>query len=223
MSLQTLFSKASAPIQHWLERAEWQLKFAEHLCELHPGDAPGWRPVIDKARARVAETLEAGCLDNIPHAVAEAEAVLEPLSAMAKSYTVHCVGHGHIDMNWMWSWPETVAITVDTFATVLRLMDEYPAFKFSQSQASIYAIAEQYAPELLERIAQRVREGRWEVTASHWVECDKNMPGSEALCRQLLYTCSGFSDSTPRMCLSIGSPTPSGTPRRSRPTWCAVG
>ncbi|MEW6755164.1 MAG: glycoside hydrolase family 38 C-terminal domain-containing protein, partial [Candidatus Latescibacterota bacterium] len=94
----------------------------------------------------------------------------------------------HIDMNWMWSWPETVAVTVDTFATVLRLMEEYPGFRFSQSQASVYAIVEEHRPDLLEQIARRVREGRWEVTASHWVEGDKNLASGEALCRHLLYT-----------------------------------
>jgi len=38
------------------------------------------------------------------------------------------------------------------------------------------------------RIVQRIKEGRWEVTASHWVENDNNLAGGEALCRHLLYT-----------------------------------
>jgi alpha-mannosidase len=67
-------------------------------------------------------------------------------------------------------------------------MDEFPDFRFSQSQASVYAILEQHHPELLERIAEHVRHGRWEVTASHWVENEKNIVGGEALCRHLLYT-----------------------------------
>jgi alpha-mannosidase len=110
------------------------------------------------------------------------------MGAAAKGYTLHCVGHAHIDMNWMWSWPETVAVTNDSFLTVLRLMEEYPEFRFSQSQASVYAILERHNPSLLKRIAQRVREGRWEVTASHWVEGDKNIAGGESLTRHLLYT-----------------------------------
>ena len=39
--------------------------------------------------------------------VLRAEKVLEPLGQEAKRYTVHSVGHAHIDMNWMWPWPET--------------------------------------------------------------------------------------------------------------------
>ena len=49
--------------------------------------------------------------------VLKAEKVLEPLGQEAKRYTVHIVGHAHIDVNWMWPWPETVAVTNDTFRT----------------------------------------------------------------------------------------------------------
>jgi alpha-mannosidase len=85
-------------------------------------------------------------------------------------------------MNWMWDYAETVAISLDTFRTMLNLMNEYPDFKFSQSQASVYEIVEKYDPEMLEEIRERVREGRWEVTATTWVEADKNMPCGDGLC-----------------------------------------
>lgn len=117
----------------------------------------------------------------------QAEEMLGDLSALAKQYKMICVSHAHIDMNWMWGWPETVAITLDTFRTMLELMEEYPGFTFSQSQASVYKIAEEYDPELLSRIKSRVNEGRWEVTASTWVEADKNMPNGESMARHLLY------------------------------------
>ena len=179
--------EASSHVRHRVERIEAELLFAEQLCELHRSEAGAWRPRIAKAREQVRSALAARRLDTVACAVCEAENTLGPLGKVAKSYTVHCVGHAHIDMNWMWSWPETVAVTLDTFSTVLRLMDQYPEFRFSQSQASTYAIVEQYQPEMLERIAGRVKEGRWEVTASHWVEGDKNLAGGESLCRHLLY------------------------------------
>ncbi|MCL2880220.1 MAG: hypothetical protein FWF29_08255, partial [Treponema sp.] len=40
----------------------------------------------------------------------------------------------------------------------------------------------------MEEIKQRIREGRWEVTASAWVETDKNMPNTESLLRHILNT-----------------------------------
>jgi alpha-mannosidase len=122
------------------------------------------------------------------HTALEIEKSLSSLAIEAKSYDILCVAHAHIDMNWMWGWDETVAVTIDTFRTMLNLMNEYPKFTFSQSQAAIYKIVEQYAPEMLQEIKRRVKEGRWEVTASHWVEADKNMPNGESLARHLLYT-----------------------------------
>ncbi len=116
------------------------------------------------------------------------EQMLLPLSEAAKSYRVHCISHAHIDMNWMWGFQETAAITVDTFRTVLDLMKEYPGFTFAQSQASTYQIIEQFAPDMLPEIKARVAEGTWEVSASTWVETDKNMPNGESLARHILYT-----------------------------------
>lgn len=113
---------------------------------------------------------------------------LEKLGREIKKYTLVCVAHAHIDMNWMWGYDETISVTVNTFSTMLDLMDEYPDFCFSQSQASTYEIIEKYAPELLPRIKQRVKEGRWELSAVNWVEADKNMPNLESFARHILLT-----------------------------------
>jgi len=120
--------------------------------------------------------------------VERAEGMIAELSETAKSFKMICAAHAHIDMNWMWGFPETVAVTLDTFRTMLDLMEEYPEYKFSQSQASVYKIVEEYDPDMLEEIKRRVKEGRWEVTASTWVETDKNMPNGESLARHILYT-----------------------------------
>jgi alpha-mannosidase len=120
-------------------------------------------------------------------AVEEWEAALAPHSAACKDHVLHCIGHAHIDMNWMWGFHETANVTLETFRTVLALMDRYPFFKFSQSQASVYRIVEQYGPQLVEPIRRRIAEGRWEVTAAQWVEADNNLPSGESLARQMLY------------------------------------
>ena len=121
-------------------------------------------------------------------AAKEAEKKLGFMSKLAKEISVICVSHAHIDMNWMWGYQETAAITIDTFRTILDLMKEYPDFTYSQSQASVYKIVEDNDPDMLEEIKARVKEGRWEVTASTWVETDKNMPNGESLARHILYT-----------------------------------
>ena len=132
------------------------------------------------ARCQREGSLTAGALEDL-------EESLKSLEKEAKKYTVHAVGHAHIDMNWTWGYHETVATTLETFRTVLRLMDEYPDFVFAQSQVSTYQIVEKYEPEMLEEIGRRIREGRWEVIASTWVEGDKNLSSGEAQNRQILY------------------------------------
>ncbi|MBO5076663.1 MAG: hypothetical protein J5584_03585 [Clostridia bacterium] len=118
----------------------------------------------------------------------KAEEALQPMRSDAKEYALILCGHAHIDMNWMWSYNETVAATIATFTTMCDLMDEYPEFCFSQSQASTYKIIEEHEPELMARMVRYIREGRWEVTAGAWVETDKNMPAGESLLNTVKYT-----------------------------------
>jgi len=171
-----------------LARIVAELDFANQLRALHPDRSDEWARLIEAALRTVRKALEGGASDGLAKVVDEAEHALAPIGAIAKTYTMFCVGHAHIDMNWMWSWPETVSITNDTFSTVDRLMDAYPDFCFTQSQTSVYELTRTHNPELFERIRKRVKEGRWEVAASMWVEGDKNLAGGEALCRHLLYT-----------------------------------
>ena len=176
-----------------LERLQAQLAFAKQLCSVDPDHAPAWSACILEAGEIINEGLRQPGWD-VDALIAKAEAVLAPLGSTAKTYTLLCVGHAHIDMNWQWSWPETVGLTHDTFQTMLKLMDEFPDFIFSQSQASVYALIEKYNPAMFERIRQRVREGRWEVVASQWVEGDKNLASGESISRHLLYSRAYFQD-----------------------------
>jgi len=176
--------ESAAEIALLLRRAEIQLEFALALAQ-----ALNLSPTkTEEAHSRLNGFDTEQGVSGLQRLVNEIENDLAEIGNIAKTYTIHCVGHGHIDMNWMWSWPETVAMTHDTFASVLNLMDQYPEFTYSQSQASVYAAIQKHHPKMFEKIKQRVKEGRWEVTASHWVEGDKNMASGEALCRHLLYT-----------------------------------
>ncbi len=181
-------SALAAQGNSWAERFDGEIQFAQRLAQIHPDWAQGWDALIGQACQTVDQVVAAGRLDQLGQAVEQAEATLAPIAERAKQFTVYCVGHAHIDMNWMWSWPETVAVTHDTFTTVLKLMEEFPEFCFSQSQASVYAILRDYAPELLAPIRRRIEEGRWEVTATQWVEGDKNIASGESLARHMLYT-----------------------------------
>ncbi len=187
--LRTLHDQPGEQIAAWMRRAELQMNFARAFTAALPAyDTTGWQESIERAQTLLDNAETAPDLAGIIAAVQAAEAEMSAIGTEAKNYRIHCVGHGHIDMNWMWSWAETVAATHDTFASVLSLMEQYPELTFSQSQASVYALMERYYPDLFTQIQQRVKEGRWEVTAVHWVEGDKNLASAESLCRHLLYT-----------------------------------
>ena len=186
--LNTLVQTPAEAAQKLLRRARVQIDFAAAFTHFHERAAgDGWPALVAEA-TRIMDTLSPANVDELAAALVLMENTLAPIGVAAKEYTVTCVGHGHIDMNWMWSWPETVAATHDTFASVLSLMEQYPTLTYSQSQASIYAIMEKYHPAMFAEIQKRVAEGRWEVTAVHWVEGDKNIASGESLCRHILYT-----------------------------------
>ena len=96
------------------------------------------------------------------------------------------VGHAHIDVAWLWTLGQTVRKSGRTFSTVLRLMEQFPEYKFSQSQAQLYRYTELNYPELFAQIKERVKEGRWEPMGGTWVEPDCNAIGAESLARQFL-------------------------------------
>lgn len=128
---------------------------------------------------------------SLPDAdAARARAALKPLLARRNGQsapTIHLVGHGHIDVAWLWPLSETVRKCGRTFATQLRLMEEYPEYRFHQSQAQCYAFTQQYYPHVFEAIREAVRAGNWEVNGGMWVEADTNMPSAESLIRQFLH------------------------------------
>ena len=101
--------------------------------------------------------------------------------------TVDCVGHTHIDVAWLWTVAQTKEKAQRSFSTVLRLMEQYPEYKFMSSQPQLYAYVKEAAPELYDQIKQRVKEGRWEVEGAMWLEADCNLPSGESLVRQVLH------------------------------------
>ncbi len=99
---------------------------------------------------------------------------------------ITAVGHAHIDVAWLWTLGQTRQKAGRSFHTVLRLMEQFPEYKFTQSQPQLYDYVQQDFPELFEAIKRLVSEGRWEPIGGMWVEADCNLSGSESLARQFL-------------------------------------
>jgi alpha-mannosidase len=96
-------------------------------------------------------------------------------------------GHSHIDTAWLWPLRETQRKCGRTFSSVLKYMQEYPEYHFSQSQPQLYDYTKKYYPSIYEEIKKRVKEGKWEPVGAAWVEQDSNVSSGEALVRQFLY------------------------------------
>ena len=107
--------------------------------------------------------------------------------ANASSHRVIATGHAHIDSAWLWPIRETVRKCARTFSNVLSLMDEHEDFIFSASSAQHYKWIKDSYPSVFEGIKKRVASGQWKPVGGMWVECDGNMPGSEAMVRQFVY------------------------------------
>ncbi|WP_062206515.1 glycoside hydrolase family 38 C-terminal domain-containing protein [Streptomyces sp. NBRC 109706] len=107
--------------------------------------------------------------------------------AHASAHTVHAVGHAHIDSAWLWPVRETIRKCARTFANMTTLAKEYPGLVFACSSAQQYAWIKERYPEIFERIKEAVADGSWVPVGGMWVEADGNLPGGEALARQLVH------------------------------------
>ena len=101
--------------------------------------------------------------------------------------TADCIGHTHIDVAWLWDLYQTRHKAARSFASMLKLMEEYPEFKFMSSQPQLYQFVKEDHPELFARIQEAVKRGQWEPEGGMWVEADCNVTGGESLVRQFLY------------------------------------
>ncbi|OGS23337.1 MAG: hypothetical protein A2252_09440 [Elusimicrobia bacterium RIFOXYA2_FULL_39_19] len=122
--------------------------------------------------------------------VTAARAVLKPKINNRVNYSSHkvsAVGHAHIDVAWLWPLRETVRKVSRTFSTALKLMEEYPEYKFGASQPQLYEYAKKHYPSLYEKIKKAVKAGRWEPQGAMWVEADCNLISGESMVRQIIY------------------------------------
>ncbi len=144
------------------------------------------RRLVEQAAGLVPDdvlALDAGELDELSERIAS---LLEPFAAAAAETTVHVVGHSHIDMNWLWTWPDTREVILRDVRSVVAMMADYPEMTFSHSQPATYEVVREEDPALFEEVLRLIRDGRWEPITMQWVEGDTNMASGEATVRHLL-------------------------------------
>ncbi len=159
------------------------------------------RENIDPESLRVAE-IDAGLRDftlivdfEVPHdqmleTVRACRERLKPLLACVNGSTapeMFAFGHAHIDVAWLWPLAETERKSGRTFATQLALMEEYPEYKFLQSQPHLYRMVKERYPDLYARVKAAIEAGQFIPEGGAWVEPDTNISGGEALIRQFVH------------------------------------
>jgi alpha-mannosidase len=103
--------------------------------------------------------------------------------------TATAIGATHIDVAWWWTVEQTREKAARSFATAVKLIEEYGAedFKFQSSQPQLYKFVKERYPDLYEKIRRLVAEGKWEAEGGMWLEADCNLTSGESLVRQFLH------------------------------------
>lgn len=101
--------------------------------------------------------------------------------------SVALVAHSHLDLAYYWRRIHTVQKNLRTVLIQLRLMDRYPQFKYTHTQAYTYETLEKYYPDVFRELKQKIKDGRFEPVGAMYVEPDCNIPCAESLIRQCLY------------------------------------
>ena len=115
---------------------------------------------------------------------------LKPLLACFNGATaplMFAFGHAHLDVAWLWPLAETERKAARTLANQLALMQEYPEYRYLQSQAHLCWMVKTCYPELYERVKEAARSGQFMAEGGMWVEADTNISGGESLIRQFLH------------------------------------
>lgn len=97
------------------------------------------------------------------------------------------VGHGHLDLAWLWPVRETIRKAARTYTNALNNLEKYPDYYYGTSQPQQLAWMREQYPDIYERVKQAIRSGRMEMQGAFWAECDTNLTGGESLIRQAIY------------------------------------
>ncbi|XP_060596944.1 alpha-mannosidase 2C1-like isoform X1 [Ruditapes philippinarum] len=102
-------------------------------------------------------------------------------------HKMYAMGHAHIDTAWLWPYSETIRKCARSWSCTIRLMEKYPDFTFTCSQAQQYEWVKERYPSLYADIKKYVAEGRFIPVGGTWVEMDGLLPSGESFIRQFLY------------------------------------
>lgn len=100
-------------------------------------------------------------------------------------YTVHALGHTHIDVAWLWDLRQTKEKVARSYSTALNLQERYKSYKFMASQPILYEMLCEAQPQVFNRIKDATMKGLWESEGAMYLEADCNLASGESLVRQI--------------------------------------
>ena len=150
-----------------------------YLQALTPEKLPGLEALITK-EWQVSHGDLHQRLANLRHSIS-------PYGDWVKQRQIHCVGHAHLDLAWLWPVADTWRAAERTFQSVLTLQQDFPELTYTHSSPALFAWLETHRPELFHQVQQQVKTGKWSIDAGLWVEPELNIASGESIARQILY------------------------------------
>jgi alpha-mannosidase len=162
----------------------WDFNVIKELSECQPATGPHQGHALTVAN----EIVNAVILDD-PKTYAAGRAIAKKFFTAKngdRNHHVSAIGHAHIDTAWLWPLAETKRKCYRTFSSAVLMMDKYPEYKFSCSQAQQLAWIKEQHPVLFAKIKAKVKTGQFVIVGGTWIEPDCNIPSGESLARQFL-------------------------------------
>jgi alpha-mannosidase len=149
-----------------------------------------YNPPLDNASrplrrllARLEQAADIFDREGLPALAVETAAILREFPHDPQRLRIAATGHAHIDLAWCWPQHASVFKAAHTFASMQRLLELYPEFRFGYSQPCSYEAVQSAYPAVAEATRDWIENGRWEPEGAMYVESDTNLPCGEALLR----------------------------------------
>lgn len=137
--------------------------------------------------SRALDKIDFDTWAGVDEAAAYIEQTIYANTDFKGSGDVALVGHSHLDIAYYWRRIHAVQKNARTVLIQLRLMDRYPEFRYTHTQAYTYETLEKYYPDIFAELKEKIASGQFEPVGAMYIEPDCNVPAAESLIRQFLY------------------------------------
>ncbi len=146
--------------------------------------------LIDDALSKMCLALDIEApFDDFLVSVEKSREILKPSLACKNGSTTpvgYAIGNSHLDLEWLWTNEETRRKAARTLGNQLKIIEEYPEYRYIQSQPWLFESIKADYPELYEDVKVAIKKGSIIPEGGSWVQTDANIPSGENLIRQFL-------------------------------------